>query len=193
MRATKKAAALLEPGDVAVVIGAGGGLGHIGVQLLAALTPADVVAVDVSEETLALATELGAHHAFPSAHALEATMELTKGRGADVVIDFVGEHGTPSLALSLLGQGGTYLVVGYGDNLEVPTAEVVVKEIRVEGTLVGTYDELAELVGMVERGDVLLHATRYPLERVNEALDDLRGGRVRGRAVIVPSNGEVQR
>jgi NAD+-dependent secondary alcohol dehydrogenase Adh1 len=190
MRAVSKAALLLAPGDLAVVVGAGGGLGHIALQLLAVMTPATIVAVDVNPEALRLSADLGAHHAFAPAEAPDGVGALSEGRGARVVLDFVGEHGTPSLAVSMLGQGGCYLVVGYGESLELSTAEIVVKELRIEGTLVGTHDELRSLVGMVHCGQVRLHTVRYDLDRVNDALDDLRANRVRGRAVIVPSDAE---
>lgn len=185
MRAVKKATALLAPDQTVAVVGVGG-LGHIAVQLLAAMTPAALIAIDSSPAARELASELGVSHVVDPAVAGEAVAELTGGKGVDVALDFVGDRGTPALTVSLLGQGGVYLVVGYGEQLELPTAEVVVKEIRIEGTLVGTHAELTELVAMVERGQVSLHTTRYALGEINGAIEDLRAGRLRGRALIVP-------
>src|SRR5690606_37902164 len=88
--AIKHSLAKLVPGSTAVVIGTGG-LGHVGIQILRAVSPATVVALDVNEEKLALAREVGAHHAFLSNDdAVASVRELTGGLGAHAVFDFVG-------------------------------------------------------------------------------------------------------
>src|SRR4051794_28475262 len=91
--AVRKAIPLLPPGTTCVVIGAGG-LGHIGVQCLAALTAARIIVVDRNPDALKLAEQLGADHAIVAdgGH-VAAVRELTDGRGADVVLDFVAEQG----------------------------------------------------------------------------------------------------
>jgi NAD+-dependent secondary alcohol dehydrogenase Adh1 len=184
-RAVRKAAAILRPGQTAVVVGVGG-LGHIGIQLLREMTPARVVAVDKGELGRELAAKVGAEAVFDANDAVEALGELTGGGGADVVIDFVGEHHTPELATQMLRQGGTYFVVGYGAQLTTPTIELVLKEISVVGNLVGNYADLADLMKLVARGRVVLETQRYPLDQALSALDDLAAGRVRGRAVLTP-------
>src|SRR6516165_6981204 len=86
----KKAAGHLSPGERVAVIGVGG-LGHIGIQVLAALCSADIIAVDRSEAALSLAKECGARHLVKAdEHQVEAVRELTDGKGAEAVIDFVG-------------------------------------------------------------------------------------------------------
>lgn len=93
--AVAKAARVLRPGDRAVVIGAGG-LGHIGIQVLQALSPVEMIVIDRSPDALALAKELGAEHTLVAdGTEAERVLELTGGRGAEAVLDFVGE-GVPS-------------------------------------------------------------------------------------------------
>ena len=110
----------------------------------------------------------------------------TGGRGADVVLDFVGENGTPALAIEIVRQGGTYLIVGYGE-LQVPTMLLILKEATIIGNLVGSYGDLSELIALAAAGDVELHTVQYDLEAAPQALDDLNNGRVNGRAVLIPS------
>jgi propanol-preferring alcohol dehydrogenase len=95
----------LLPGTAAVVIGAGG-LGHMAIQMLRALTPATVIALDIGEDKLAFAREMGAHHALRSdASATEAVRDLTNGRGAAVVFDFVSAQATADLAATMVHSG----------------------------------------------------------------------------------------
>jgi NAD+-dependent secondary alcohol dehydrogenase Adh1 len=184
--AVKKAAALLYPGTRAVVIGAGG-LGHIGIQCLRALTPAEIIVVDPSEPALALASELGADRTVPvNGNHVQTVLELTDGKGAEVVIDFVGERGTTHDAVAMLRQAGSYFVVGYGENIDVPTIDIISREISFIGNLVGSYNDLDELMTLTAQGKVNLHTSTYPLDAVNDAMAELDTGRLRGRGILLP-------
>lgn len=185
-RAVKGSLAWLRPGSVAAVIGAGG-LGHIAVQLVRALSTARVIAVDRSPTALQLAAELGADilvHA-DGGH-VQAVRDATDGRGADVVFDFVGDGGTPAEGLAMIARGGRYVVVGYGGRLEIPTYDLVASEITIAGSLVGSHTDLVELASLSDSGRVAVTMQRYPLRAFREAMEDLRAGRIRGRAVLVP-------
>lgn len=184
--AVRKAVPLLYPGARVVAIGAGG-LGHIGIQALVALTAAEIVVVDTSEAALELARSLGAHHTVRAdGDPVAAVREITAGQGAHVVIDFVGERGTEAQGVAMLRRAGSYFVVGYGGHVHVPTIDIVSNEINVIGNLVGSYNDLDELMTLAARGKVRLHTTTYPLDAVNDAMDDLERGRLQGRAILVP-------
>jgi NAD+-dependent secondary alcohol dehydrogenase Adh1 len=184
--AARKAARHLLPGQAAVVIGAGG-LGHIGIQTLCALSPAEIIVVDRAASALRLAEKCGASHLVLSdEHAIERVLELTHGRGAEAVIDFVGENGSIADGLAMTSNAGFYYVVGYGGRLEIPTIDLITTEKTIVGNLVGTYPELLELMTLAERGKVCLATSEYPLRDANRALKDLQHGRVMGRAVLVP-------
>jgi NAD+-dependent secondary alcohol dehydrogenase Adh1 len=185
--AVKKAARLLYPGTKAVVIGAGG-LGHIGVQCLKALTPAEVIVVDRSDEALGLAKQIGADHTVRAdTSAVAAVRDLTGGAGAEVIIDFVGEGGAVEAGVGMLRRAGSYFVIGYGGAIHVPTIDIISTEINFVGNLVGTYNDLAELMTLAALDKVRLHTRVYPLERVNDAMSDLNAGKLRGRAILVPA------
>jgi NAD+-dependent secondary alcohol dehydrogenase Adh1 len=184
--AAAKAARRLRPGDRCVVIGAGG-LGHIGVQVLKAITAAEIVVVDRNAEAVKLALSIGADHGIVAdgGH-VDEVLALTGGEGAEVVVDFVGEGGSTTDGVRMLRRAGDYHVVGYGENIDVPTIDIISSEINVIGNLVGSYTDLCELMVLAARGQVRLHTTTYPLERFQDALDDLAAGRIRGRAILVP-------
>ncbi|MFB6157205.1 MAG: NAD(P)-dependent alcohol dehydrogenase [Haloferacaceae archaeon] len=185
--AVKKAVAELNPGDHALVVGIGG-LGHIGVQCLDAMSAAEITALDVRATARELATDLGADHAVdPSSEDVAAAVDdVTDGTGARQVIDFVGADATTALAPDVLAPGGDHHVVGYGGHVHEPSQTLVDGEFAYRGTLVGRYPELQELVALVEQGAVELRTERYDLDEVNAVAERLEHGEVEGRAVITP-------
>jgi NAD+-dependent secondary alcohol dehydrogenase Adh1 len=188
IHAVKKAIPILEPGTTAVVIGAGG-LGHIGIQCLKAMTSATVVVVDPSEKALALAREMGADETVRvdgSKH-VETVKEMTDGFGAEAIIDFVGEKGAIEDGIAMVRDGGFYYVIGYGENIDIPTIDVISREISFIGNLVGTYTDLEELMTLTAQGQVTLHTSTYPLDAINDAMADLDGGRLQGRGILIPA------
>ena len=187
IHAVKKAIPVLSAGTRVVVIGAGG-LGHIGVQCLKAMTPAEIIVIDPSEPALALARELGADHTVKvdGSH-VETVKELTGGLGAEAIVDFVGEKGAIEDGIEMVRNGGFYYVIGYGENIDIPTIDVISREISFIGNLVGTYNDLQELMTLTAQGKVSLHTTTYPLEAINDAMADLDGGRLQGRGILVPA------
>ncbi|WP_178946140.1 NAD(P)-dependent alcohol dehydrogenase [Kocuria sp. TGY1127_2] len=185
--AVRKAADVLFPGTHAVVIGAGG-LGHIGIQTLAAITSAEITVVDRSEEALQLAKQLGAHHTVRAGDdeaVASEVLDITDG-GAHVVFDFVGEQGVELLAPKLMRNRGSHYVIGYGGHVKLPTIEIISREINVIGNLVGTYNDLVELMTLTAQGRVKLHTSVYPLNAALDAFHDLEAGRLVGRGILVP-------
>jgi NAD+-dependent secondary alcohol dehydrogenase Adh1 len=184
--AVRKAVPLLYPGTVCVVNGAGG-LGHIGIQSLAALTATTIVVVDRNPEALDLASKLGADvTVVADGKHVDAVLDLTGGNGAEVVLDFVAEQGAQQDAFAMTRRGGSHFVIGYGSNIDIPTIDIISTERNVIGNLVGTYNDLVELMVLAQRGKVTLHTRKYPLDAAPDALADLDAGRVRGRAVLTP-------
>ena len=186
-RVAKRAAKHLYPGTRTAIIGVGG-LGHIAVQVLGELCATEIIAVDRNPAALKLASGWGAHHLVDGTNgdAVEQVLALTDGQGAEAVIDFVGEGTAIQEAVGMLKKGGIYWVVGYGGMVEVPAIDMIFSEIAVMGSLVGNYNELAELMTMAGQGRVSLHAAEYQLDDINTAIHDLHHGQIQGRGVIIP-------
>ena len=107
--AVRKALPLLYPGTTCVIIGAGG-LGHIGVQCLATLSATDIVVVDRNPDALKLAEQLGARHTVVAdGTQVDAVKDLTGGKGAHVVLDFVAEQGAEMDGWNMTGEAGLVL------------------------------------------------------------------------------------
>jgi NAD+-dependent secondary alcohol dehydrogenase Adh1 len=184
--AVRKAVPYLYAGTKAVVIGAGG-LGHIGIQCLKALTPAEVIAVDPNEKALELAKGWGCDETVKvEGNYVDTVLEMTDGKGAEIVFDYVGERGAEDDAWRMTRQGGSHYVIGYGGMVNVPTIDIISTERVITGNLVGTYNDLAELMNLTARGLVTLHTSTYPLDAVNDAIQDLNTGNLQGRGILIP-------
>jgi NAD+-dependent secondary alcohol dehydrogenase Adh1 len=185
--AVKRVAPQALPGSTAVVIGVGG-VGHIAVQLLRELGSADVVAIDPQAERQSLATELGCDDAIGVEGAPDAVREMTDGRGADLVLDFVGSDQTHADGMAMLAKQGTYSMIGFGGIFSVPSVAMVSQEQTARTSLVGSWIDLWEVVQLHARGRITLKTETHPLDDVNEVLDRLREGDVMGRAVLLPDS-----
>jgi NAD+-dependent secondary alcohol dehydrogenase Adh1 len=184
--AVKKAVPLLAPGSTCVVMGAGG-LGHLGIQCLRAMSATRIVVLDRNEEALALTRDWGADETVvvDGSH-VDRVLELTNGKGAEVVLDFVGERGAERDSWTMTRRAGSHYVIGYGGRVDVPTIDVISTERNVIGNLVGSYNDLVELMALAADGRVTMLTRTYPLDAVNDAMDDLDAGRLRGRGILVP-------
>ena len=87
----------------------------------------------------------------------------------------------------MVQDGGFYYVIGYGENINVPTIDIISREISFIGNLVGTYIDLQDLMTLTAQGKVTLHTSTYPLDAINDAMADLDQGRLQGRGILVPS------
>ncbi|MGE3590035.1 MAG: NAD(P)-dependent alcohol dehydrogenase, partial [Ilumatobacteraceae bacterium] len=185
--AIKRSLGLLVPGSTAVVIGAGG-LGHMAIQMVRELSPADVIAVDQNERALASAAHAGAERTVVAgANAAAEVRELTRGRGAELVLDLVGVDDTLSLAAQVVRPMGHLTLVGIGGGTLPISFFSIPYEASVATTYWGSLPELYEVIALASSGRVWPTVTRYALDQAMSAYDDMRAGRLDGRAVIVPS------
>lgn len=112
--AVAKAARVLRPGNFVVMIGAGG-LGHIGIQVMKAISGATLVVIDRNADALTLAKKLGADHtvqAKDDESFVKEVLDITGGKGAEAIIDFVAEGGSTSTGVKMIRRAGNYYVVG---------------------------------------------------------------------------------
>ncbi|RFU21131.1 NAD(P)-dependent alcohol dehydrogenase [Geodermatophilus marinus] len=177
----------LPAGSTAVVIGAGG-LGHVAIQVLRAVTGATVVALDVSEQKLDLAREVGAHHVLRSEPAVvDAIRSLTGGVGAQAVFDIVGAPPTLEIARRTVASDGVVQIVGIGGGT-LPTGFFSTPMgASVRAPYWGTRTELVEVLDLARAGAVHVEVERFTLDEAPEAYRRLHEGTIRGRAVVVPS------
>ncbi len=184
--AVKQSLGRLHPGATAVVIGIGG-LGSLAVQILRVLSAAQVIAVDIAPARLEVARRHGAHHAvLATGDASAAILELTAGRGAELILDIVGTDDTLTLAVSVAAIRGHITVVGIGPG-SFPMGYVhVPRGISASTVFWGTISDLAEVVALAGTGAIKSDIEKFPMQQAPLAYRKLREGSLEGRAVIVP-------
>lgn len=175
------------PGATAVVYGTGG----VGLALVQVLREAGArpIAVARNPERLALAQELGAEATVNATteDVAVAIRDATGGVGADVVFELVGTRETGAAALASLGKRGTLVYVGYSfDRVEIDPLSLVVPEQRIVTSVGNRRSELVGALDLAARGGLVTRVTQHPLDDAGRVLDDLRAGRVVGRAVLIP-------
>lgn len=176
----------LAPDATALVIGVGG-LGHVGIEILKATTAARVIAVDTRKDALVLAEEVGADVVVPAGDgAAEAVKDATRGRGADVTLDFVGADSTLALGAAATRVLGDLTIVGIAGGTLPLSFFSVPYEVSIQTTYWGSRPELVEILDLAARGLVRPRVVEFPLDQAASAYRQLAQGAVHGRAVVVP-------
>jgi propanol-preferring alcohol dehydrogenase len=180
----------LKPGDNVVIVGAGGGLGLMAVQLAKAVTGARIIAMDLDLEKLKVAKENGADDTVSPREGdpIKRVMEMTDELGADVVIDFVNASKTVETDMQILRRRARVVLVGlFGGELRLSLVTMPTRAYKLIGSYTGSLSDLIELVSLAKRGIIKpVVSNRFKLDQATEALQMLKDGKILGRGVINP-------
>ncbi|KAF4614342.1 hypothetical protein G7Y89_g15395 [Cudoniella acicularis] len=175
-----------KPGQWLVLPGAGGGLGHIAVQI-AHRKGLKVIAIDTGEEKRKLCMDLGATSFldFKTDDVLAEVKKLTNGYGAHAAICLSASRAGYEQSLSLLRSAGILVCIGLGkDDVPISPFMMIVRGLRIVGSSVGNKEEMSELLEMAARGEVVPMTKTYELEELNEVLKLVEQNKIAGRAVV---------
>ena len=172
-----------------VIIGAGG-LGLMGVQIAKAITDAKIICVDLDDQKLNTAKEMGADYIINSkdSETSQKIMSICNDKGADSVVDFVNAPPTVKLDFAVLRKRGNLVLVGlFGGSIELSLVTIPLKSLTIQGAYTGNYDDMVELLALARKGIINpVISKRYTLDDANTALGDLKARKIIGRAVINP-------
>lgn len=176
------------PGQKVAVFGCGG----VGINVVqfAALAGARVIAVDIQDEKLELAKKLGAEMVFNANTPKVAKVIRKATGGCDTAFEAIGKPEVMLEAMNVINPGGRFVMVGYSPHtLALPAGRIMFREMEIRGSLGCRPVDYHRIVGLVESGRLQLEpliSTRYPLEEINQAFDDMREGKPIIRNLIVP-------
>ena len=175
----------LGQGDRVVIIGAGG-VGMMGIQIAQSVMNLNPIVVDIDENKLQAARDMGVEHVFNSndENAAKEILQLTGG--AYAAIDFVGAESSVNFGMRILRKGGTIIIVGlFGGSLNMPLPFIPMMARGIQGSYVGSLAEMGELMELVKAGKIApIQIDERPLDQASEALADLKAGNVKGRTVL---------
>jgi alcohol dehydrogenase, propanol-preferring len=187
--AVKRSVHLLGAGSTAVVIGTGG-LGQMAIQVLRALSGATtVIALDTSVDKLEIAKQMGADEVLLSGDAaITRIKDITRGQGAELVLDMVGINPTLNMAAQVARRLGHLTIVGLGGGALPVNFRSPPNECSVSSPYWGYIPELIEVVTLAQAGKIKMLVEHFPLEKAAEAYHLLHDGKIKGRAVITPND-----
>lgn len=185
--AIKAALPLMTPDATVLVLGIGG-LGHMALQILRALTPATIIAGDIDVSRLEHARELGATYTVNTGEktAAEEIRDITGPRGVTVALDFVGAQPTIDLSASVVGRNSRIAVVGLAGGVLHYAANNPPYGTQVSVPYWGSRTELMEVIALAQTGKIAAQVETFPLEQAVNVYERLREGKIHGRAVLIP-------
>jgi alcohol dehydrogenase, propanol-preferring len=171
-----------------LVIGAGG-VGLAGISIARAIFDGPIIVVDIDKEKREAAMAAGAQFAFDPNEdsAKDQIISITDG-GAPAAVDFVGSGKSATFGFHVLRSGGLLVVVGlFGGTMSVPAVLFPMSKLTVQGSFVGSPGEMKELMQLARDGKIgAIPVETRPLESAEQTLQDLKNGRIVGRAVLTP-------
>ena len=168
-----------------------GGLGLNGISIALAKNFSNIIAVDVKDDKIQCAKEMGAAHGVNIKHSNPVkTIQKLANNNLMGVIDTVGNEMTGSISVQSLSKGGRYIVVGQsGGNFKLPQIWLPQKSLTIRGSHVGNLSHLNEIIKLARSGKLRqIPIERRPLSEINKAMDDLENGNVLGRIVLEPDS-----
>jgi propanol-preferring alcohol dehydrogenase len=176
------------PGQWVALTGAGGGLGSIGIQYARAMG-LRAIGIDGGEEKGKLVRSLGAeaYVDFQKENVTEAIQKITGGRGVKAAIQLAPAEKSYNEALNYIDYNGYLWCIGLmkpDEKIHISPIQVISKNIKIGGSLVGTRVDLIEALDFLGRNLVAPTVTTHPMEKIQDVLHDMVNHKIVGRAVI---------
>ena len=180
--------AKIKEGDCIAMIGASGGLGLHAIQIAKNFN-VQVIGVDVTEEKLKLMKKYGADEVINASKDNwgERIVEISGGRGADKILEFVSRNETVEKDIKVLRKGGKLVLIAYSNlvPLQINSLKVVLNELEILGTRAGTKEEIEKCVELIVEGKLKpVISKTYPIEEINQAMSVLKEGKLSGRITL---------
>ncbi|KAK8008044.1 hypothetical protein PG991_010595 [Apiospora marii] len=183
----------LQKGQWLALVGSGGGLGHLGIQFATKALGLRVLAIDARDGALDLSRELGAEAVLDARLGKREVVESRRGgHGADATVVLADSPGAAGLGCAVTRMHGTVVQVAQPEEVRVPFAELVFRDIRVRGSLLCSPGESRDMLEAVAAHGVEVRMNVFHgLESIGELMEMVEGGRIQGKAVVVVDQGQI--
>ncbi|KAL8642455.1 MAG: hypothetical protein Q9228_000843 [Teloschistes exilis] len=187
----------LKAGETVALVGAGGGLGHLGCQFARAMG-LQIVGIDARDEGLELARNSGAHVVVDARRGKEKTIEevkkVTNGNGVDSAITLSDAPDAAALACAVTKMHGTMIQIAQPTNVSVPFAELIFRDIRIHGSLIAPRYEAQRMLDFVAEHNITVKTNPfYGLEEIPKLVELAHGGKMAGKGVVVVDEDETKK
>ncbi|KAM0721600.1 hypothetical protein Q7P37_002525 [Cladosporium fusiforme] len=187
----------LVAGEWICFVGSGGGLGHLGIQFAKALG-LKVIGVDARDEGLSLTKEHGAHVIVDARkgkdEAVQAVQKVTGGMGADATVNLSDAPTAAGLACAVTKMHGLVVQIAQPDTVEVPFPEIIFRDIRIRGSLICSPEESRSMLKCIaEHGVTVKTNPFYGLDKIDDLVEMVHGGKIQGKAVIVVDEEQIKK
>ncbi|TGO69388.1 hypothetical protein BOTNAR_0011g00030 [Botryotinia narcissicola] len=187
----------LKEGEWIAIVGAGGGLGHLGVQFAKALG-LKVIAVDARDEALQLAKDCGADVLVDARQdkdkVVEDAQKVTGGLGADSTLNVSDHESAATTAVAVTKRHGTMIQIAQPEKISVPFEDVIFRDIRIHGSLVGSQGEAQKMLELVSKHNIKIQTNPFKgLGEIPKAVELAHSGRMKGKPVIIVDDEAIER
>ncbi|OQO08856.1 hypothetical protein B0A48_05746 [Cryoendolithus antarcticus] len=187
----------LKKGEWICFVGSGGGLGHLGVQFAKALG-LKVVGIDARDEGLALTEEYGADLVVDARKGKEANVkeiqDATPGNlGVDASVTLAEADSAAGLACAVTRMHGTMIQIAQPDEVKVPFAELIFRNIKIHGSLISSAEESKSMLDCIAEHGITVKTNQFHgLDKIDELVEMVHGGKIQGKAVIVVDQEQLE-
>lgn len=187
----------LKKGEWIALVGSGGGLGHLGIQFAKALG-LKVMAVDARDEGLSLSKEAGADVVIDARkgkeHVVQEAQKLTDGAGADASVTISDAGNAAAIACAMTKMHGTMVQIAQPENVVIPFAEFIFRDIRVKGSLICSPEQSKEMLKCIaEHGIKVKTNPFYGLDKITDLVELVHGGKIQGKAIIIVDEEQIKK
>ena len=189
------AQAALQSGDWVVLVGSGGGLGHLAIQFAKAMG-LKVVGIDAREQGLELSRHYGADLVLNASDGKDAVVraihKVTDNQGADGALVLADTAAATAMAAGSVKMHRTIIQIALADPIEIPFHDVIFRDVRVKGSLIASPGESDAMLEFVARHGIKVKVNTFSIEELEELLELVHSGKLQGKAVVVVDRDQVK-
>lgn len=187
----------LKAGEWLCLVGSGGGLGHLGIQFAKALG-LKVIGIDARDDGLTLTKETGADVTLDARQGkdqiVQQVQKVTSGAGADATITISDARDAAGIACAVTKMHGTMVQIAQPDEVVIPFAELIFRDIRVHGSLLCSPEESKRMLDVIAEHGIKVKTNPFQgLDKIKQLTELVHGGKIQGKAIVIVDQAQIEK